>query len=65
MSDSNGYSLRRGYSPHRSSPQRRNSRNFKKKAVREEEDQEESDAVHVATYNDSPEHLYGTVCCPS
>ncbi|XP_066927890.1 SUN domain-containing protein 3-like [Clytia hemisphaerica] len=59
MGDSNGYSLRRGYSPHRSSPQRRNSRNFKKKTTREEEDQEESDAIHVATYNDSPEHLYG------
>lgn len=61
MSDSlSGYSLRRGYSPHRnSSRRRRTSKTSYRKQGTPEEAQEETDSIFVDTYNDNPEHLYG------
>lgn len=59
MSDSlSGYSLRRGYSPHRNSFRRRSSKTCHRKG-NPEEAQEEIDSIFVATYNDNPKHLYG------
>ena len=61
MSDSlSGYSLRRGYSPHRNSSRRRSSKSSAQyKQNLSNETQEETDSIHVATYNDNPKHLYG------
>lgn len=62
MSDSlSGYSLRRGYSPHRNSSHRRSSKTSYRKQGTPEEAQEETDSIFVATYNDNPKHLYGKI----
>jgi len=60
MSDTNGgYSLRRGFSPHRKAIISTSSLRRKKKNSSPGDEQDEYDGIFVATYNDSPKHLYG------
>ena len=60
MGDTNGgYSLRRGFSPHRKATLSTSSFRRKRKDSLPTDEQEENDAIFVATYNDSPKHLYG------
>lgn len=61
MNESHGYTLRRSNSPYRGRKLSSSPRTKRRKSKISSDEQMIFDAVHVATYNDSPQHMYGKI----